>query len=85
MAYSFALAVSEENAAGGTVVTAPTCGASGVLPGVLYFLEQTKEISLSKILKALATAALVGNIVKFNGSISGLRWAARERWALPAP
>ena len=71
MAYSFALAVSEENASGGTVVTAPTCGASGVLPGVLYFLKETREISRSKIIKALATAALVGNIVKFNGSISG--------------
>lgn len=71
LAYSFALAVSEENAAGGTVVTAPTCGSAGVLPGVLYFMTKTRDIDRSKILKALATAALVGNIVKFNGSISG--------------
>lgn len=69
--FSYALAVSEENAAGGTVVTAPTCGASGVLPAVLRTLRETHEFSDTRIIRALATAALVGNLVKTNGSISG--------------
>lgn len=68
---SYALAVSEENATGGIVVTAPTCGSSGVLPAVLRYLSENIPISEDSILKALATAGLVGNIVKHNGSISG--------------
>lgn len=71
MVYSYALAVSEENASGGTIVTAPTCGASGVVPAVLYHLAKAHEFSETKILHALATAGLFGNIVKFNASISG--------------
>jgi len=69
--FAYALAVSEENAAGGEVVTAPTCGACGVLPAVLLFLQQQSRLSEEKILHALATAGLVGNIVKRNASISG--------------
>jgi len=69
--FAYALAVSEENAGGGIVVTAPTCGSCGVLPSVLYNLQEEYGYSDSKILKALATAGLIGNIVKFNGSISG--------------
>ncbi len=71
MVFAYALAVSEENAAGGKIVTAPTCGSCGVLPSVLYSLHQTHEFSEQRILKALATAGLIGNIVKENASISG--------------
>ena len=69
--YSYALAVSEHNASGGIIVTAPTCGSSGVLPAVLYHLKKNHEYRDSKIIKALATAGLIGNIVKSNASISG--------------
>lgn len=69
--FSYALAVSEENACGGTIVTAPTCGSCGVLPGVLYHLKKTYNFSDRRIVKALATAGLIGNIVKENASISG--------------
>ena len=71
MVYSYALAVSEENASGGTIVTAPTCGACGVVPAVLYHLSKGHEFSETKILHALATAGLFGNIVKYNASVSG--------------
>jgi len=69
--FAYALAVSEENACGGTVVTAPTCGASGVLPAVLRTLQETFQFQDSRIIRALATAGLIGNLVKTNGSISG--------------
>jgi L-serine dehydratase len=69
--YAYALAVSEENAAGGRVVTAPTCGACGVLPAVLRFAREGIEASDKKVLRALATAGLIGNLVKTNASISG--------------
>ena len=69
--FSYALAVSEENACGGRVVTAPTCGSCGVLPGVLYHIWQDRGFSETRILHALATAGLFGNVVKQNGSISG--------------
>ena len=71
MVYSYALAVSEENASGGMIVTAPTCGACGVVPAVLYHLSKGHDFSETKILHALATAGLFGNIVKYNASISG--------------
>jgi L-serine dehydratase len=69
--FSYALAVSEENAAGGQIVAAPTCGSCGVLPAVLYYLQEIRHCSDKSILKALATAGLIGNLVKTNGSISG--------------
>jgi L-serine dehydratase len=69
--FAYALAVSEENASGGTVVSAPTCGSCGVVPAVLYFLQKSENLTDEDILKALATAGLIGNIVKNNGSISG--------------
>ena len=71
LVYSYALAVSEENASGGIIVTAPTCGACGVLPAVLYHLHASHEMTDKRILRALATAGLVGNVVKQNASISG--------------
>jgi len=69
--FSYALAVAEENAAGRTIVTAPTCGSAGVLPSVLFHLGETYQLSQNRILKGLATAGLIGNLVKNNASISG--------------
>ena len=69
--YAYALATSEENAAGGVIVTAPTCGSCGVLPAVLFHLKQSRDFRDIRILRALATAGLIGNIVKQNASISG--------------
>lgn len=69
--FSFALAVSEENASGGKIVTAPTCGSCGVVPAVLYHIQENHEFSDLRILRALATAGLFGNSVKHNASISG--------------
>lgn len=71
LVFSYALAVSEENASGGKIVTAPTCGSCGVVPAVLYHLQKSREFSNARIYRALATAGLVGNIVKHNASISG--------------
>lgn len=68
---SYAYATSEVNASGGVVVTAPTCGASGVLPSILYFLKDIRKYSDERILDGLAIAGIIGNIVKNNASISG--------------
>ena len=68
---SFAYAVSEENASGGVIVTAPTCGACGVLPAVLYYMKIENNCSDEKIIEGLAIAGLIGNIIKKNASISG--------------
>lgn len=71
LVYSYALATSEENASGGVIVTAPTCGSSGVLPAVLYHLFVTREFSEMRILRAMATAGIFGNVARTNASISG--------------
>ena len=71
LVFSYALAVSEENASGGKIVTAPTCGSCGVVPAVLYHLQESRDFSQMRMLRALATAGLVGNIVKYNATISG--------------
>ena len=71
LVFAYALAVSEENASGGVIVTAPTCGSCGVLPSVLYHLEKRHDFSRSRILRALATGGIFGNVVKTNASISG--------------
>ncbi|MCL2130933.1 MAG: L-serine ammonia-lyase, iron-sulfur-dependent, subunit alpha [Lentimicrobiaceae bacterium] len=71
LVFAYALACSEENAAGGRIATAPTCGSSGVLPSVLYHLSKEYAFTEQRILKALATAGLIGNIAKKNASISG--------------
>lgn len=69
---SYAFAVSEQNAScEGKIVTAPTCGASGVVPAVLKYTQEKKRLSDSDILRALATGGLIGNIIKTNASISG--------------
>lgn len=71
LTFAYALAVSEQNASGGVIVTAPTCGSSGVLPGVLYHIWKSRNLPEKRILHALATAGLIGNVVKQNASISG--------------
>ena len=71
LVYSYSLAVSEENASGGVIVTAPTCGSCGVLPAVLYHLSRGHGFSDERILHAIATAGIVGNVAKQNASISG--------------
>lgn len=68
---AYAFAVAEENAAGGTIVTAPTCGACGVLPSALKYMQEQKGFSDEKVLRALAAAGVVGNLIKSNASISG--------------
>ena len=68
---AYALAVAEENATGGVIVTAPTCGSAGVLPAVLKHLRDHLDCREDSILHALATAGLVGNLIKHNASISG--------------
>ena len=68
---TYALATAEENAAGGQIVTAPTCGSSGVLPAVLFHLKKNHDYSDRYILRGLATAGLFGNIIRTNASVSG--------------
>ena len=68
----YAMAVNEENAAGGQVVTAPTNGAAGVVPAVLrYYLDHMPGARASKVDEFLLTAAAIGGLVKYNASISG--------------
>lgn len=71
MVSSYAFAVSEENASGGLIVTAPTCGACGILPAVLFYLKEKNKLSKEKIIDALAVAGIIGNVIKTNASISG--------------
>jgi len=68
---AYAHAVSEENAARGLIATAPTCGACGVLPAVLRYVQEMTRCSDGEILRSLATAGLIGNLVKHNAGISG--------------
>lgn len=68
---SYAFAVSEENAGGGTIVTAPTCGACGVLPAVLLYKQEKNGFTDTQMIHALATAGVIGNLIKTNASISG--------------
>ena len=68
---AYALAVAEENATGGLIVTAPTCGSGGVLPAVLKHVKDHMDCSEAVLLRALATAGLIGNLIKFNASLSG--------------
>ena len=68
---AYALAVAEENANGGTIVTAPSCGPAGVVPGLLYYFETVKQAPREEILRALATAGLFGSVIRANASVSG--------------
>lgn len=68
---AYAFAVAEQNASGGTVVTAPTCGSCGVLPAVMYYMKKQRGFTDGQIVRALAAAGIVGNLIKTNASISG--------------
>lgn len=68
---SYAYAVAEENADGGQIVTAPTCGASGIMPAILYYCYKQLNIEKKHLIKALAIGGLFGNVVKTNATISG--------------
>ena len=68
---AYAFAVNEQNAAAGTVVTAPTCGACGVVPASLRYMQEKLQVPDEQILRALAVGGLIGNLVKQNASISG--------------
>ena len=71
LVFAYALAVTEENASGGRIVTAPTCGSCGVVPAVLYHIAKSRKFTDKRVLHALATAGLVGNIAKSRASSSG--------------
>ena len=71
MIAAYAYAVAEQNADNGTVVTAPTCGACGVLPAVLKYAQVTRNFTDEEICRGLATAGIIGNLTKTNASISG--------------
>lgn len=71
MISAYAFAVNEVNAAGGIVVTAPTCGASGTMPALLKYVVDRDHIPEQKVLEAIAVGGLIGNLIKHNASISG--------------
>ena len=71
MVCAYAFAVGEQNASGERIVTAPTCGAAGIVPAVLYYQQQKNRFSDERMLEALMTAGLIGNLIKTNASISG--------------
>lgn len=71
MVCSYAFAVGEQNASGETIATAPTCGAAGVVPAVLYYQQKKNGFSDEQIVRALMTAGVIGNLIKTNASISG--------------
>ena len=68
---AYAYAASEENADENIVVTAPTCGSCGGLPGLMYYMQHDRGFPENEILDALAVAALIGNVIRTNASISG--------------
>jgi len=68
---AYAYAVAEQNASNGTVVTAPTCGSCGIVPAVMYYMQEKYQYTDDQIVRALAVAGLLGNIVRRNASISG--------------
>jgi L-serine dehydratase len=68
---AYAFAASEQNADCKTIVTAPTCGACAVVPSVLKYMQEKKGFDDERVIRALAVAGLIGNIVKQNASISG--------------
>ncbi len=68
---AYAYAVAEQNASNGTIVTAPTCGACGIVPAVLKYAQVTKNFTDEEICRGLATAGIIGNLTKTNASISG--------------
>jgi len=68
---AYAYAVAEQNADNGTIVTAPTCGACGVVPSVLKYAQDTRGFTDEQIIRGLAAAGIIGSLTKRNASISG--------------
>ena len=68
---AYAFAVAEQNASGGEIVTAPTCGASGVMPAALLYMQEERGFSDEAIVRALAAGGVIGDLIKTNASISG--------------
>ena len=68
---AYAYAVAEQNADNGVIVTAPTCGACGVLPAVLRYVQETRNLTDEQVIRGLATAGIIGSLTKRNASISG--------------
>ena len=68
---AYAYAVAEQNAGNGTIVTAPTCGACGVVPAVLKYAQDVRDYTDEEICRGLAAAGIIGNLTKTNASISG--------------
>lgn len=68
---AYAFAVSEQNADGEIIVTAPTCGSAGVMPSVLYYQQMKRGYTDLEIIRALETGGIIGNLIKTNASISG--------------
>ncbi len=68
---AYAFSCGEQNASGGLIVTAPTCGACGVVPSVMKYMQDTKGFTDDKIIRALATGGIIGDLIKTNASISG--------------
>ena len=81
---AYAYAVSEENASCGEIVTAPTCGACGVLPAVLRYTADRRGFSENEIRRAIATAGIIGNVIKTNASISGAECGCQAEIAVAA-
>ena len=71
LVYSYALAASEQNASGNIIVTAPTCGSAGVLPGIFFALKDYENLTDEQINEAIIVAGIIGDIIKTNASISG--------------
>lgn len=71
LVYAYALAASEQNASGNIIVTAPTCGSAGVIPGIFFAMQDFYKYDDEKIIEALLVAGIIGNIIKTNASISG--------------
>lgn len=71
LVYAYALAASEQNASGNIIVTAPTCGSAGVIPGIFFAMQDFYKYDDQKIIEALFVAGIIGNIIKTNASISG--------------
>ncbi|HDJ1465371.1 TPA: L-serine ammonia-lyase [Clostridioides difficile] len=71
LVYAYALAASEQNASGNIIVTSPTCGSAGVIPGIFFAMQDFYNYDDEKIIEALLVAGIIGNIIKTNASISG--------------
>lgn len=69
--FAYALAVAEENASAGIIVTAPTCGSAGVIPGLLRAMKEEYNLTKEQILRGLAIGGIIGNLFKHNATISG--------------